>query len=108
MTCKAPGVSSGAQRGHNEWLLSFHSLAMVISSTESKHTLPFGERLGAEGAEGCEERWPDTPPFWTRPRAPCRATSGTRSRSRRKLLELCSSVPPGLGEARHMESREQC
>lgn len=25
-----------------------------------------------------------------------------------KLLELCSPVPPNLGEVRHMESREQC
>lgn len=25
-----------------------------------------------------------------------------------KLLEFCSSVPPNVGEVRHMESREQC
>lgn len=71
---------------------------MVISPTERTHVLPWGEYLGAEGAVR-----------WRTPALLGRLWDGLRELALvSKLLEFCSSVPPNVGEVRHMESREQC
>ena len=93
-----------------------HTLMVMIlvtgdddSSTERAYTargtrVRLGMGIGGRGA--------GTPCAAGPPEAPAVAASGMGICNSLalifKLLEFCSSVPPNLGEVRHMESREQC
>lgn len=88
-----------------------------IHGEGTRFALPRGEHLGTQGRlYCCEDKEARHPALW----GPAERGLGAGSSAGClwdgllelalifQLLEFCSSVPPNLGEVRHMESREQC